>query len=82
MRLILVSVLPDSIQIDKVELLNELYMMVNAEQTFEKDIYKVSILEELAVIYREEGSGTRYVMEKFIENNNLNVPVELTEMKR
>jgi DNA-binding transcriptional LysR family regulator len=32
----------------------------------------VSILEELAVIYREEGSGTRY--EKFIENNNLNVP--------
>jgi molybdate-binding protein len=49
-------------------------MMVNAEQTFEKDIYKVSILEELAVIYREEGSGTRYVMEKFIENNNLNVP--------
>jgi molybdate-binding protein len=58
-------------------------MMVNAEQTFEKDIYKVSILEELAVIYREEGSGTRYVMEKFIENNNLNVPkVELTEMKR
>ena len=77
----LVSVLPDSIQIDKVELLpNELYMMVNAEQTFEKDIYKVSILEKLAVIYREEGSGTRYVMEKFIENNNLNVPkkVELT----
>jgi hypothetical protein len=43
----------------------------------------VSILEELAVIYRE-GSGTRYIMEKFIENNNLNVPkkVELTEMKR
>jgi molybdate-binding protein len=41
----------------------------------------VSILEELAVIYREEGSGTRYIMEKFIENNN--VPkVELTEMKR
>jgi DNA-binding transcriptional LysR family regulator len=40
----------------------------------------VSILEELAVIYREEGSGTRYIMEKFIENNNLNVPkkVELT----
>jgi DNA-binding transcriptional LysR family regulator len=34
----------------------------------------VSILEELAVIYREEGSGTRYIMEKFIENNNLNVP--------
>jgi ABC-type uncharacterized transport system ATPase subunit len=55
----LVSVLPDSIQIDKVELLpNELYMMVNGK--FEKDIYKVSILEELAVIYREEGSGTLY----------------------
>jgi DNA-binding transcriptional LysR family regulator len=34
----------------------------------------LKILEELAVIYREEGSGTRYIMEKFIENNNLNVP--------
>jgi molybdate-binding protein len=52
-------------------------MMVNAEQI-------LKILEELAVIYREEGSGTRYIMEKFIENNNLNVPKkrELTEMKR
>jgi hypothetical protein len=65
--------LPDSIQIEVELLPNELYMMVNAEQTFEKDIYKVSILEELAVIY-QEGSGTRYIMEKFIENNNLNVP--------
>jgi DNA-binding transcriptional LysR family regulator len=61
-------------------ILDVTYMMVNAEQAFEKDIYKVSLLEELAVIYREEGSGTRYVMERFIENNNLNVPkkVELT----
>lgn len=77
----LVSVLPDAVQIEKVELLpNALYMMVNASQLFEKKNYDVSILEELAVIYREEGSGTRYIMEKFIENNNLNVPkkVELT----
>ncbi|MBU2061256.1 MAG: LysR family transcriptional regulator, partial [Bacteroidetes bacterium] len=77
----LVSVLPDAIQIEKVELLpNALYMMVNASQTFDKKKYDVSLLEELAVIYREEGSGTRYIMEKFIENNNLKVPkkVELT----
>jgi DNA-binding transcriptional LysR family regulator len=77
----LVSVLPDSIQIEKVELLpNELYLMVNASQNLDKNNYDVSILEELAVIYREEGSGTRYVMEQFIEKNNLNVPkkVELT----
>lgn len=77
----LVSVLPEAVQIEKVELLpNALFMMVNASQRFEKKNYDVSILEELAVIYREEGSGTRYIMEKFIENNNLNVPkkVELT----
>lgn len=77
----LVSVLPEAVQIEKVELLpNALFMMVNASQTFEKKNYDVSILEELAVIYREEGSGTRYIMEKFIENNSLNVPkkVELT----
>ena len=71
----LVSVLPDALQIDKVELLpNALYMMVNASQTFDKKKYDVGIFEELAVIYREEGSGTRYIMEKFIENNNLTVP--------
>ena len=71
----LVSVLPDALQIDKVELLpNALYMMVKASQTFDKKKYDVGILEELAVIYREEGSGTRYIMEKFIENNNLTVP--------
>jgi DNA-binding transcriptional LysR family regulator len=77
----LVSVLPDSIQIEKVELFqNELYMMANADQAFEKDIYEVSILEQLAVIYREEGSGTRYVMERFIESNNLKVPKKLELM--
>lgn len=77
----LVSVLPDSIQIEKIELFqNELYMMVNADQAFEKDIYEVSILEQLAVIYREEGSGTRYVMERFIESNNLKVPKKLELM--
>ncbi|MCG9792209.1 LysR substrate-binding domain-containing protein [Flavobacterium algicola] len=77
----LVSVLPDGIQIEKVELLpNALYMMVNANQAFDKKNNEVSILEDLAVIYREEGSGTRYIMEKFIDNNNLNVPkkIELT----
>jgi molybdate-binding protein len=47
--------------------------MVNAEH-LKKIFIRCRILEELAVIYREEGSGTRYVMEKFIENNNLNVP--------
>lgn len=77
----LVSVLPDSLQIEKVELVpNELYLMVNSNQILDKKKYDVNILEELAVIYREAGSGTRYVMEQFIEKNNLSVPkkIELT----
>jgi hypothetical protein len=37
----LVSVLPDSIQIDKVELLpNELYMMVNADKHLKKEFIR------------------------------------------
>ena len=77
----LVSVLPDNIQIEKIELLqNKLYMVSNAKQKFENRIYDRTIFETLPLIYREQGSGTRRTMEKFIQNNNLPVQkkMELT----
>jgi len=77
----LVSVLPDTIQIEKIELLqNKLYMVSNAKQTFENKIYDRTIFETLPLIYREQGSGTRRTMEKFIQSNNLPVrkKMELT----
>lgn len=71
----LVSVLPDSLQIEKVELMpNSLYLIANSDQKIATGIQDKSIIETLSIIYREEGSGTRLVMEKFIENNQLTVP--------
>jgi len=77
----LVSVLPDKLQIEKIELMeNQLYLVGNKDEKFTKKNYDKSIFATLPLIYREQGSGTRYTMEKFIEKNNLPVSkkMELT----
>ena len=70
----LVSVLPETLQIEKVELMpNALFLVANIDQKIGNGIQDKKIIETLPMIYREQGSGTRYVMEKFIENNQLTV---------
>ncbi|RTY68960.1 LysR family transcriptional regulator [Flavobacterium sp. GSP27] len=70
----LVSVLPETLQIEKVELMpNSLFLVANSDQKMGKGIQEKKIIETLPIIYREQGSGTRYVMEKFIEQNQLTV---------
>ncbi len=74
----LVSVLPETLQIEKVELMpNSLFLVANTNQETKKGIQEKKIIETLPIIYREQGSGTRYVMEKFIENNQLTVPKKM-----
>lgn len=77
----LVSVLPEKLQINKIDLMpNKLYVVGNFDRKFKKGIYDKNILDELPIIFREEGSGTRLVMEKFIAKNKLPVhkKMELT----
>ena len=77
----LVSVLPDNLQIEKIELMqNKLYVVSDTKQKFKSKLYDKSIFETLPLIYREPGSGTRQTMEKFILENNLPVrkKMELT----
>ncbi len=77
----LVSVLPDTLQIEKIELLeNRLYVVSNTMEKFKNKMYDKSIFKTLPLIYREQGSGTRQTMEKFILKNNLPVrkKMELT----
>ena len=77
----LVSVLPDNLQIEKIDLMqNKLYVVSNTEQKFKNKMYDKNIFETLPLIYREQGSGTRKTMEKFIQKNNLPVrkKMELT----
>jgi len=77
----LVSLLPDNIRVEKIELMqNKLYLVSNTKQEFENKLYDKSIFESLPLIYREQGSGTRQTMELFIKQNNLPVQkkMELT----
>jgi len=70
----LVSVIPETLQIEKIELMpNTLYLVANIDQQIGNGIQDKKIIENLPIIYREQGSGTRYIMEKFIEHNQLTV---------
>ena len=70
----LVSILPTSLNIEKLDLLqNKLYLVGNAEAKFKKGLKNEVIFENLPLIFREKGSGTRQTMESFIANNNIKV---------
>ena len=77
----LVSVMPQNLKLNKLELMqNQLYLIGNKDKSFKEKIYGKRIFETLPLIYREEGSGTRHVMEEFILKNKLPVQkkMELT----
>ena len=59
---------------------NKLYVVSNKSQKLKNKIYDKTVFENLPLIYREQGSGTRQTMEKFIYKNNLPVTkkMELT----
>ncbi|WP_428666491.1 LysR family transcriptional regulator [Runella sp.] len=77
----LVSILPTTLNIEKLDLLqNKLYLVGSTETKFKKDNTIKKIFEDLPLIFREHGSGTRQTMESFIEHNSLSVlkKMELT----
>ncbi len=70
----LVSILPKHLQIEKTKLMeNLLYLVGNSSEEFSKKKCNASFLTELPLIYREPGSGTRYMMEEYIEQNSLSI---------
>ena len=77
----LVSVLPEKLPVEKIDLMpNKLYVVCNIDAKFKKGIYDKKIFDKLPMIFREVGSGTRVVMEKFIAKNKLPIhkKMELT----
>lgn len=77
----LVSVLPTDININSESLLeNKLYLMRKNDFEETKIVNKLKFFEEIQLLYREEGSGTRVVMEKYFEKNHIrtNVKMQLT----
>jgi DNA-binding transcriptional LysR family regulator len=77
----LVSILPSSLNIDKMDLLqNKLFLVSDKKIKFDKGVKITEVLKDLPLIFREKGSGTRQTMEGFIERNNISVlkKMELT----
>ena len=77
----LVSVLPDKLNVQGVELMpNRLFYVSNYHRELPKSIPKRKLFEQIPLIYREPGSATRNAMEGFIEQNNFKVQkkMELT----
>ena len=77
----LVSILPKTLNIEKLDLLkNKLYLVGSAETKFKKYTSTKDIFKDLPLIFREKGSGTRQTMESFIESNKISVvkKMELT----
>jgi DNA-binding transcriptional LysR family regulator len=77
----LVSILPSSLEIEQMELMqNKLYLVGNTERKFKKAQAVNELFEGLPLIFREKGSGTRQTMENFINKNNISVlkKMELT----
>lgn len=77
----LVSLLPENLEVDKIDLMeNKLFLVGNNEFNFSIEKNDKSILQDIPIIYREKGSGTRQVMERFLEHNKLQLTkkMELT----
>lgn len=77
----LVSILPTTLEIEKLDLLsNKLYLVGDTKTKFKSDTITKEMLKSLPLIFREKGSGTRQAMVSFIEDNHLSVlkKMELT----
>lgn len=78
---VLVSVLPEGLNIEKLDLLqNKLFLVGRNFEGTGKDIQTKDLLAHIPLIFREKGSGTRKSMESFIERKNIQVfkKMELT----
>jgi DNA-binding transcriptional LysR family regulator len=78
----LVSVLPEKLDIDQEILLpNKLVLTASKNYEFNKnELLKKGVFDELPLIYREEGSGTRTVMQQYFQQAHIvpKVRFELT----
>jgi DNA-binding transcriptional LysR family regulator len=77
----LVSFLPSNLDVEKLDLLQDkLYLVGKRETNTGENVTAKKMFENLPIIFREEGSGTRQLMEKFLQSNNITVlrKVELT----
>ncbi|WP_113925871.1 LysR family transcriptional regulator [Cognataquiflexum aquatile] len=74
----LVSILPEALQIETVELMeNKLLLVAGKDFEIPGPASGKQIFEHLTLIYREVGSGTRLTMERYLRSNNVPVTKKL-----
>lgn len=70
----LVSILPENLKLEHLDLLqNKLYLVGNSIPKLKPNSKPKEILESLPMIFREKGSGTRQTMESFIRKHQISV---------
>ncbi len=77
----LVSILPNKMNIEKLDLLqNKLFFVGPSKYKIKKALHAKEIFRDLPIIFREKGSGTRQTMENFLEKHQISVnkKIELT----
>ncbi len=77
----LVSVLPNSLNTEKLDLLqNKLFLVGSGQSTIGKSQKAKEVFKDLPLIFREKGSGTRRSMENYFKKNSIGViqKMELT----
>ncbi len=77
----LVSIVPDHIRVNQMDLLqNKLYLVSNPSFEHKKITRLDQFFDNLPLIYRESGSGTRLTMERFIQSLKIqeNMKMELS----
>lgn len=77
----LVSILPQNLNIESIELLpNKLFLVGKPMEASHTIVRPRQIFNNMSVIFRESGSGTRILMEKFLDKHEIKVQrkIELT----
>ena len=68
----LVSILPDLLAVEKLDLIrNKLYLVGSKSVTIKRGAKPADVFQNLPLIFREKGSGTRQTMEAFFSKNNI-----------
>lgn len=76
-----VTILPESLKIEKEELMtNKLFLVAGKNSIIHENLTNEEVFETIPLIFREKGSGVRHVMESYFQLHNLNVTkkMELT----
>lgn len=74
----LVFILPEAMAVEYIDLMpNKLYLVGNASAEFDQAKNTKKLFQNIPLIFRETGSGTRQTMSRFIENNEITVQKKL-----